>query len=426
MYVNSARQRLASAYSNMWHRNLMRSGMVTALLLGLLVAGLAFAYRERGRGHLHRLEAKIVTERQDVAVPKPGGQEAVVLTRSRLAGGPTPEFLSVTMLPGRGMNILQITASIPGTGDVDLLDSQTVEQANAAMNLQGADANGAASLAMGAAFEAPWAGRIWGMPLDGHIATSWRGHNISLPANGATAGISSNGLMLAARSAASTTAAMPDGAQTVATFESEDFGAHWPSKTQMKVTVLLASRSIELTVTARNVGDAPEPIGIGWRPRFALIGDRSQLLLRIPGQMRLAKDRQSGMPTGGLEPVAGTAYDFNAQGGSRLGTTELDDTFVRLHQDFLDSGPIAEIRDPSHNFGLRLIALTPSIKAMHVFTKAKERYLSVDPQFNYDDPLGHEWGKDTDSGMVVLQPGQTAQWQVRLELFSLTGQPGSF
>ena len=29
----------------------------------------------------------------------------------------------------------------------------------------------------------------------------------------------------------------------------------------------------------------------------------------------------------------------------------------------------------------------------------------------------------TDTGMVVLQPGQSTQWKVRLELYSLAGNP---
>jgi len=130
---------------------------------------LSFAYRERGRGNLHKLEAKIATDRQEVPVPLPGGQEAIKLTRMRLMGGTMPEFLSVTMLPGRGMNVLQIVAYIPGKGEVNLLASPSVEGAESAMTGTGADADGQASLAMGGAFEAPWAGRI------GELRRRWRG-----------------------------------------------------------------------------------------------------------------------------------------------------------------------------------------------------------------------------------------------------------
>ena len=76
--------------------------------------------------------------------------------------------------------------------------------------------------------------------------------------------------------------------------------------------------------------------------------------------------------------------------------------------------------DPADNFGLRLTALSPTIKAMRVAAPANEDYVSIEPQFNFPDPLGREWAKDADTGMVVLQPGQSTEWKVRLELFLLS------
>ncbi len=402
----------------------MRSGMVTGLILALLVLGLGIAYRERGRGHLHKLESKIVTEHQDAPVPRPGGQEALMLTRTRLAGGSIPEFLSVTMLPGRGMNVLQITAYLPDKGEVNLLASPTVEEAERAMTGQGEDETGAASLAMGGAFEVPWGGSIWGSPSQGHLTTGWRGHTMILPMSGAGAASSQakGGLLLATPTSSADTTAMPDGGQAEATFRAEDFGAHWPSKTDVTMTVLLSSQSIELTVTAHNGGDVPEPIGIGWHPRFAIQGDRDQLRLRIPGEMRTeVRDPQSGLPTGVLLPVAGTPYDFTARGGEPLGKTALADTYVQLHRELLDNGPVAELNDPANNYGLRLTALSSTIKAIRVDAPANGGFVAIAPQFNYEDPLGREWSKDVDTGMVVLQPGQSTQWKVRLELVPLTG-----
>ena len=99
----------------------------------------------------------------------------------------------------------------------------------------------------------------------------------------------------------------------------------------------------------------------------------------------------------------------------------LDDCFVALQQDLLENGPVAELSDPASGFKLRLTALSSTIRAMHVVAPANGEYVSIDPQFNYPDPLGREWGKDVDTGMVVLQPGQTTQWKVRLELISLAG-----
>ena len=40
---------------------------------------------------------------------------------------------------------------------------------------------------------------------------------------------------------------------------------------------------------------------------------------------------------------------------------------------------------------------------------------------NFDDPLGKEWNaRRRAGGMVILQPGQTVEWKVRLEIFPVT------
>jgi galactose mutarotase-like enzyme len=214
---------------------------------------------------------------------------------------------------------------------------------------------------------------------------------------------------------------LPDGGEAQAVFHAGDFGAHWPSKTDVTVTVLLGSQWIELTVMARNMGGTAEPVGIGWHPRFVVFDEnREQLRLHLPAEKREeVRDRASGVPTGVLLPVSGTAYDFTMRGGAALGKLELDDNFVALRREMLDNGAIAELIDPANDYGLRLTVLSPTIRAIRVVSPADGDYVSIGPQFNYDDPFGREWGKDDDTGMVVLQPGQTTQWKVRLELFSL-------
>jgi galactose mutarotase-like enzyme len=423
MYLAMLQEWCEALFHRVWRRGVMRSGMVTGLILAVLVGVLGFAYRERGRGNLHKLEAKIATDRQEVPVPLPGGQEAIELTRMRLMGGTMPEFLSMTMLPGRGMNVLQVVAYIPGKGEVNLLASPSVEGAESAMTGAGADADGQASLTMGGAFEAPWAGRIGGVAsqVAGRVSAAWRGHTMTLP--GGAEGVARDGLLLANAADSADTTALPDGGQAQAVFHAGDFGAHWPSKTDVTVTVLLGSQWIELTVVARNTGDAPEPVGIGWHPRFTIFdGNRDQLRLRLPGEMREeVRDRESGLPTGVLLPVNGTAYDFTMRGGAALGKMELDDSFVALHRDLMDNSAVVELSDPANDYGVRLTALSPTIKAFRVVAPADADYVSIGPQFNYDDPFGREWPKETDTGMVVLQPGQSTQWEIRLELFSLAG-----
>jgi galactose mutarotase-like enzyme len=296
-----------------------------------------------------------------------------------------------------------------------------VEDAESAMTGTGADRDGAASLAMGGAFEAPWAGRIEGVATQtaGSVSAVWRGHTMTLP--GGANGVAREGLMLARGADSAEMSALPDGGEAQAVFHAGDFGAHWPSKTDVTVTVLLGSQWIELTVMARNMGGTAEPVGIGWHPRFVVFDEnREQLRLHLPAEKREeVRDRASGVPTGVLLPVSGTAYDFTMRGGAALGKLELDDNFVALRREMLDNGAIAELIDPANDYGLRLTVLSPTIQAIRVVSPADGDYVSIGPQFNYDDPFGREWGKDDDTGMVVLQPGQTTQWKVRLELFSL-------
>jgi hypothetical protein len=63
--------------------------------------------------------------------------------------------------------------------------------------------------------------------------------------------------------------------------------------------------------------------------------------------------------------------------------------------------------------------MSSSIKEIRVEAPADQSTVLIDPQFNYDDPFGKEWPSNEDTGMVILQPGQSAQWRVRLEILPL-------
>ena len=153
-------------------------------VLGLVIIfPLGWAAHTRGRFSLIKSHLRERISPPEPEPPRPGGQDALVLQRPLIEGGAMPEFVSATLLPGRGMNVLQITAYIPGKGEIPLLSAPGLAQAASAMDGQGADANGAASLSSGAAIEAPWAGAIYGtaFPDASRISTQWRGHSLTLP-----------------------------------------------------------------------------------------------------------------------------------------------------------------------------------------------------------------------------------------------------
>jgi aldose 1-epimerase len=425
MYLALMLQSFARMRRRIWHATLMRSGLVTMLMLAILLIGLAFGWQEHRLGHFGQLkrELKQKPAEPEAAIAKPGGQDVIFLQRSQLPGGAGPEFLSATLLPGRGMNVLQITAYLPQKGEVPLLASPPLAEATRLMNGTGSDETGGESLAMGGAIEVPWAGVMSGTTAADrqNLTTVWRGRHLSLPiAEGSS--MAMGGLLLRMASNSVTTNVMPDGGEAQATFHAADFNGHWVSQTEVTTAIELSSRAIEMTITARNMGNEPEPMAIGWQPRFAIpSGQREQALLRLPtGERTEVQDRRTGLPSGRLLAVAGTEYDFTAHDGSRLGSLSLDDCFVHLRAGLMDNGPVAEIRDPADNYGLRLTAISSNIKAMQVSAPAGSAFVSIDPRFNYNDPFGREWLGKEDTGMVVLEPGQSVQWKIRLEIFSLT------
>jgi hypothetical protein len=412
-----------------WHAAVMRSGMLTFLVLVLLLAGLAFGWREHRLGQFAQLKKELNKRPvQDVTV-RPGGQDVVQLQRSQIAGGNGPEFLSATLLPGRGMNLLQISAYLPQRGVVNLLASPPLQEAAKTLSGTGADVNGANSLSMGAAIELPWAGRISGVstPDGKNLITIWHGIRFILPSDakdsyGVAGTVAAGGLLLKQPSESVNTNVMPDGGEAQAAYHPGNFDSRWPSQTEVSTTVSLSGKSITMKIVARNTGNIPEPMGIGWHPRFAVLGGhRAQMMLRLPEGLRVeVKDRRTGELSGKLLPVERTEYDFTGRTGVQLGALNLDDSFVHLRANLLENGPMVELRDPENDYGLRITAMTQNIKAIRVFAPLDGSYISIEPQTNYDDPFGHEWAKDEDTGVVVLQPGQSMQWQVRLQIFSLS------
>ena len=402
------------------------SGYLTPTLIGLLCIALLIAAYESGRGNYHRLREHVIpaTPTPNLATG-PGGQDAIVLRRSANALSGEPEFLTATFLPGRGMNLLQLTASVPGKGTVPILLSPSLPDATRELTGAGEDANGSVSTTFGAAILAPWAGRLTGSPTSGTstLESVWSGERISfLPARpGST--LSTLGLMLDRPADNVSTDTIPDGQAVTAMYHAGSFSGAWPSMMDVTIRGELSGRTLDLMVTEQNTGQVATPAGIGWHPVFALPGNRSDVLVTIPSITKVEVDRRNNLPSGKTLSTAGTKSDLIRARGTRLDDTGLDDMYTNLLSGLLGDGPIAEIRDPSAGYGLRLIPLTASIKFMRVVAPAGESWMSIEPDTNADDPFGHEWADPADSGIVSLQPGDSLQWHVRLEIFSLGTMP---
>jgi aldose 1-epimerase len=370
--------------------------------------------------------------RQSELAPQPaaqsaiqiGGEDVLTLSRKPTTSGSQPEFLSITVLPGRGMNTLQITAAIPGKGEIPLLHSLSVEDAAKRLNGTGRDQLGGMSTSLGGAFLIPYPNRIVGQPsADGKsVITDWRGHTLALPTNPAGKkpggrAVAIHGLIAKAKVENLQTQNTADGQTVTGVIHAGDFGGHWLSETDLNLTIALTGAAVEATITARNVGKEPEPMSIGWHPYFQIpSGHRAQARLHIPATMMAPVNNYSDvLPTGQLKPVKGTVFDYTAPEGVALDDHFLDDNFSRLQR----KHGAAEVKliDPESNYGLTVSALSPEIRTVQAYAPKNTTFVAIEDQFNYVDPFGKQW-KGMDTGMVTLRPGQAVTWKVRLELFT--------
>jgi aldose 1-epimerase len=367
------------------------------------------------------------TAKASSSLPDVGGQKAVQLRRLQSGVGAKPEFLSVTLLPGRGMNVFQITAYLPGRGEVPLLVSQPIAAAAKIMNGGPEDLQGNQSFSMGGALLFPFANRLVG-PVsvdrksgDHTITATWQGRSVPVIANwhGKRPGAqwcAMHGEMLAAKAQNVSIKATSETAAAIANYHLAANG-HWFSDNDVKVTVALDRDTITVIATATNRGDKLEPVGMGWHPYFVLPSDsRANARLHIPATARLEVNNYDDVfPTGKLLPVSGTQYDFSALQGGPLPDTLVDDTYVNLTRN-AQGNVVTDIRDLGANYGMRVTAMSPHIHAIQVYSPVNKSFIALEPQFNYGDPFGKEW-KNSDNGMVTLAPGESVTWKVQLQVF---------
>jgi aldose 1-epimerase len=360
---------------------------------------------------------------QAQAVTEIGGQKIVTLKRNAVSTTKA-EFTSVTVLPGRGMELLQITANFPGKGNVDVLASPDLATAANMLDQQD-DANGDLGYRLGSAFLVPYPNRIRGkLSPDGKTLTAdWEGHTLTLPANnvGKDPGAerhAMHGLILKDKTDDVTVDKVPGGEEVSGIIHAGDFGGHWLSKTDLVVTIRLTAEAVDATVVARNVGNEAEPIAIGWHPYFNLpSGDRTQVRLRIPGSMVAeVNNYDSVFPTGKLLPVKGTRWDLQAPGGVALDKTFFDDNWSNLHWEH--GAVTVQIVDPAAHYAVDIEGLSPQIRTIQAYAPPAAKFVAIEHQYNFGDPFGKEWG-NMDTGMVTLKPLESTTWRVRIKVFAL-------
>jgi galactose mutarotase-like enzyme len=401
----------------------LRSGRLHPVSLSLAAAGLLLLPLAGCSKHAHPTNENAPQPLANDQTVQVGGENVVMLHRSASIDSKTPQFVGATIFPGRGFNVFQITADIPGRGQVNLLASPSVEDAAGILTGGPGDEDGIKSTSFGGAFLIPYPNRIIGKLVDNgqDVQTSWHGHTLTLPADfaGKKPGARKHaihGLILADKVDDVQTQQTSDGETATGILHAGNFGGRWLSKTDLTFSVALTGDAVTATITAKNVGNEAEPMAIGWHPYFAILsGDRAQARLHIPAKMlAVVNNYDDVFPTGQLKPVAGTPYDFNAPDGKPLGDMYLDDNFSTLTR--TDGAVDVQLFDPAAHYGIEEQGLSPEIKTVQVYSPPTKSFAAIEEQFNFADPWGKEWhGMDT--GMVTLEPGKSVTWQVRLKLF---------
>src|SRR5580692_6646101 len=210
--------------------------------LGMLVAGLTLLTS----GCRQQPPSEPPPQPATPAATQVGGEDVLTLSRKPTSSGNKPEFLSVTLLPGRGMNMFQVTAAIPGKGEIPLMHSPSIADAAKQLSGTGRDQMGNGSFGFGGAFLIPYPNRIIGeASADGKsVITQWRGHTLSLPANfpskkpgGRVVAI--HGLITQAKVEDMQTQDTADGQTVTGVIHAGDFGGHWISDTDLNLTIEL-------------------------------------------------------------------------------------------------------------------------------------------------------------------------------------------
>ena len=392
-------------------RNGLRHGLIALTFSSsLLLPGLG-CKRGDGAAALKRLASRDDSVPAPPAAPKFGGQEALTLKRLQTYTGEVPEFTAITVLPGRGMDIASIKAFLPGRGETELLNAPSLSQIAALMTGTGADSHGEANATAGGAFLVPFANPLAGaVSADGkNLAVNVHGKSVSLPVmidpdRPAAPPMARFGLLSPMSTSIPQINTMPDGSEGRATYETGNFGGHWPGKLQVTVSTLLSGRAIDLLISSTNIGSEPVPVSSGWYPRLAIpSGNRAQATVRLP-------------KTSTAGNLSSSSDGFNARQGKALGAQDLDVTLVNPKPSLFDNGPTVELRDPAIDYGLRVVGMSASINGIRVLAPSGKNWVVVSPVANLTDSSGKPLDAEN-ANDLMLAPGKTLQWRVRLELF---------
>lgn len=346
--------------------SLASSGLITALVLAVALGGIGMLWSAHLRGRLHKLSSVQVPPETSIA-PRPGGQDVLDLHRITPEAGVSPQFTGLTLLPGVGMGILQLTLDLPGRGPVGVLTGTPIEHLPDVLEYK------------------------TNQPKPSLVFTPF---SLKLASPG---GRERSTELLATRPAFQVrTDILPGGTGATATFAPaappNPDGTRPPSSPfDTSVTPTISNRGLEITLTARNISDQPQSVSASWSPRFVL-------------------------PPGGLEklhltpPQTQPSTDARPHGGDiALTSRGVHHTWTGLKQSYLSAGPELQLRNLADGYTLRMTVLSPSIRTVQVDADAGDGFLQF--RFTSDTAISGEAPQP-----LTVGPGESLQWRLRIQV----------
>jgi aldose 1-epimerase len=186
----------------------------------------------------------------------------------------------------------------------------------------------------------------------------------------------------------------------------------WPFLLDVAITYELGDEGLSVETRATNIGQGPCPYASGQHP-YVSPGEGESVdgcTLQLRAGTRVLTDPDRQLPTG-LEPVAGTEYDFASQ--RRLGALELDDAFTDLERGEDGRAQVRLACPDGRTAELWADASYPVIQLYTADTLAparRRRGLAVEPMTAPANAL------QSGEMLVRLAPGEehVARWGVRL------------
>ncbi len=113
-----------------------------------------------------------------------------------------------------------------------------------------------------------------------------------------------------------------------------------------------------------------------------------------------------------------THFDFRAPEGAPLGNYFVDDSFTSLERGKKDAFEV-RVTDPAANYGIKVIGLSPEIRAVQMYAPPAKNFVAIEPQYNLSDPFDRKvWGNQ-ETGIVYLKPGESTTWHVQFVIYAL-------